>query len=61
MTANISVDAATQENGCLEVVPGSHKMDVTFLEGGQIDADWEAAHEWQAVPLQPGKLILNLT
>lgn len=55
MTANLAVDAATTENGCLEVVPRSHKMDVTFSTGGQISADWEAAHEWLPVPLQPGK------
>jgi len=55
VTANLAIDTATPENGCLEVVPKSHKMDATFLTGGQISADWEAAHEWLPVPLQPGK------
>lgn len=55
MTANLAVHEATLENGCLEVVPKSHKMDVKFLGGGQIHPDWEAAHEWVAVPLKPGK------
>lgn len=26
LTINVAVDAATTENGCLEVVDGSHKM-----------------------------------
>jgi 2-aminoethylphosphonate dioxygenase len=56
ITANICVDAATPENGCLEVVPRSHKMDVTFIRGGRIHPDWEFAHEWLSIPLQPGEL-----
>ncbi|KUJ10171.1 PhyH-domain-containing protein [Mollisia scopiformis] len=57
VTANLAVDTATIENGCLEVVPKSHKMDVTFLRGGQIHPEWEAAHEWIAVPMQPGDIL----
>ena len=59
VTANFAVDEATPENGCLEVVPKSHKMDITFLTGGQISPAWEAAHEWLSVPLQPGKSNFN--
>jgi hypothetical protein len=55
VTANLAVDSATSENGCLEVVPGSHTMDVSFLGGGKIHPDWEASHEWVTVPLEPGK------
>jgi ectoine hydroxylase-related dioxygenase (phytanoyl-CoA dioxygenase family) len=36
---NLAVDTATSENGCLEVVPGSHKMDVPFLNRGQIHSN----------------------
>ncbi|KAG4428914.1 hypothetical protein IFR05_015601 [Cadophora sp. M221] len=57
ITANLAVDSATTENGCLEVVPGSHKMDVHFLNGGQIHPDWEAAHEWLSVPLEPADIL----
>lgn len=60
MTANIAVDDATPENGCLEVVPKSHKMDVVFQEGGKIHPDWEAVHEWVPVPLHPGKSVFSL-
>lgn len=33
VTANIAIDPATVENGSLEVVAGSHKMDVELQEG----------------------------
>jgi ectoine hydroxylase-related dioxygenase (phytanoyl-CoA dioxygenase family) len=54
ITANICVDAATPENGCLEVVPGSHKMEPKFIQGGRIHPDWEMSQEWLSIPLQPG-------
>ncbi|WPG99168.1 2-aminoethylphosphonate dioxygenase [Acrodontium crateriforme] len=57
-TANLAVDAATVENGCVEVVPRSHRMDVELANGGAISAKWEAAHEWMPVELQPGDLLI---
>jgi ectoine hydroxylase-related dioxygenase (phytanoyl-CoA dioxygenase family) len=51
----VTIDAQTTENGCLEVVPGSHKMDVPLVNNGQIDPDWEANHEWVKVPAEAGK------
>jgi len=32
LTINIAVDQATMENGCLEVVPGSHVMNLPLGE-----------------------------
>ena len=61
VTANLAVDSATLENGCLEVVPGSHNMDVAFLRGGQIHPDWETSHDWLTVPLEPGKHFSTCT
>ncbi|KAL1847181.1 hypothetical protein Plec18170_008745 [Paecilomyces lecythidis] len=58
VTANVAIDAATIENGCLQVVPGSHKMDVELVEGGRISPDWEAEHEWVSVPLEPGDILI---
>ncbi|KAJ5646486.1 hypothetical protein N7490_002858 [Penicillium lividum] len=58
VTANIAIDAATLENGCLEVVPGSHKMDVEFEDSGRIKHSWEAAREWITLPLDPGDMII---
>jgi ectoine hydroxylase-related dioxygenase (phytanoyl-CoA dioxygenase family) len=59
ITANICVDEATKANGYLEVVPGSHNMDIDFVDGGRIAPEWEAAHEWVPVPLQPGRIYFT--
>jgi ectoine hydroxylase-related dioxygenase (phytanoyl-CoA dioxygenase family) len=63
VTANLAVDLATVENGCLEVVPGSDRMDTSYLKGVQIHPDWEAAHDWVPVPLEPGmyRFLFNMT
>ena len=58
VTANFAIDAATPANGCLEVVPGSHRMNVDFAQGGRISTEWEAAHEWIPVPLQSGDVLI---
>lgn len=57
-TANIAVDPATIANGCVEVVPGSHRMNVVLVEGGRISPDWEANHEWTPVELDCGDLLI---
>uniref|UniRef100_A0A8H7K332 Uncharacterized protein n=1 Tax=Bionectria ochroleuca TaxID=29856 RepID=A0A8H7K332_BIOOC len=57
-TANLAVDAATVENGCLEVVPGSHKMDIELSLGSRIADRWVESHEWVQVPLNPGDLLI---
>ncbi|KAK0308935.1 hypothetical protein LTR01_004815 [Friedmanniomyces endolithicus] len=57
-TANIAVDPATIANGCVEVVPGSHKMDVELVEGGRISQKWEQAQRWIPVELQSGDLLI---
>jgi ectoine hydroxylase-related dioxygenase (phytanoyl-CoA dioxygenase family) len=57
VTANFAIDAATVENGYLEVVPGSHKMSVDLADGGRIADSWVEAHEWVPVPLEPGDVL----
>lgn len=57
-TANLAVDAATVANGCVEVVPGSHRMDVKLAHGGKIDEEWEAAQTWIPVELEAGDLLV---
>jgi len=57
-TANIAVDAATIANGCVEVVPGSHRMAVELAEGGRISDAWEARQQWVPVELAPGDLLI---
>ena len=57
ITANFAVDPATPENGCLEVVAGSHKMDVDCSKG-YISTEWQNAHEWIKVPLDVGDVLI---
>lgn len=57
-TANLAVDAATVANGCVEVVPRSHKMDVELSHGGSISKAWEDSHEWLPVELASGDLLI---
>ncbi|KAI9930105.1 hypothetical protein ASPWEDRAFT_99466 [Aspergillus wentii DTO 134E9] len=58
ITANIAIDAATLENGCLEVIPGSHRMQVELADGGRISQGWEDAHAWVSIPLDAGDVLL---
>lgn len=57
-TANLAVDPATIENGCVEVVRGSHRMNVNLAEGGRISKEWEDAQEWIPVVLDSGDLLI---
>ncbi|KAH8697403.1 hypothetical protein BGW36DRAFT_378633 [Talaromyces proteolyticus] len=58
VTTNFAIDAATHENGCLEVVSGSHKMNVPCIDGGRIDPAWEAEQDWVSVPLEAGDVLI---
>ncbi|KAJ5811867.1 hypothetical protein N7474_008168 [Penicillium riverlandense] len=58
VTANVAIDPATPENGCLQVVPGSHRMQVEFETGGRIKPEWENAHEWTSIPLEAGDMLI---
>ncbi len=50
----MAVDAQDTENGCVELVPGSHKIDVPLVNGGCIDPAWESGHEFIQIPLNAG-------
>lgn len=58
LTINMAVDAATLENGCLEVVPGSHKQSVPIDENNCIKKIWEDAQTWIPVILEPGDTLV---
>ena len=58
VTANIAIHPADVANGCLEVVPGSHKMPVEFITGGHITQEWCDAHTWVPVPLGVGDMLV---
>jgi hypothetical protein len=57
-TANLAVDPATIANGCVEVVPGSHRMNVELAEGGRIAPAWEESHDWIPVELDACDLLI---
>lgn len=57
ITANIAIHPATPENGCLQVVPQSHRMKVDFSHGGHIAAEWCDSHTWVPVPLAVGDIL----
>jgi ectoine hydroxylase-related dioxygenase (phytanoyl-CoA dioxygenase family) len=58
LTCNIAIDRADIANGCLEVVDGSHDMEVEVgKEERGITKKWEAAHSWIPVELDVGDMI----
>lgn len=60
LTVNVSVDAATLENGCLEVAIGEHKRGLfpqNPAHGGLTDAE-EAKLKWTPVPLDSGDVLI---
>ncbi len=64
-SASIAVDAATRENGCLQVLEGSHLMGRIdhILTGDQAGADLERVHEAEKrlplvyVEMEPGDVL----
>ena len=51
----VAIDPHNEENGCLEVVPGSHKITVPLANGGRLDQDWESKAPFTPLPLESGK------
>jgi hypothetical protein len=50
------VDASTIENGCIEVVPGSHLKVIPVDDRTNcLDSDWVEEALWIPVELVPGK------
>ncbi|KZT54294.1 PhyH-domain-containing protein, partial [Calocera cornea HHB12733] len=59
LTILIAVEPATAENGCLEVVPGSHLIrDIPLNQDHTITKEWEAARQWAPVPLDTGDMLV---
>jgi ectoine hydroxylase-related dioxygenase (phytanoyl-CoA dioxygenase family) len=60
VTTGLAVDRATRENGCLQVVPGSHKRGYLGLsdEGhGQLMKGLTAESELEAVGIDPSDIV----
>ncbi|KAK6538331.1 hypothetical protein TWF694_011209 [Orbilia ellipsospora] len=54
----IAMDAQNSENGCVEIVPGSHTMDIPLVGGGSIDPEWESKQNFIKLPLEPGDILI---
>eukprot|EP00040_Diaphanoeca_grandis_P029771 m.175096 g.175096 ORF g.175096 m.175096 type:complete len:304 (-) comp31799_c0_seq1:49-960(-) len=54
----VAVDAATKENGCLQVAPGTHNSGLFKNAKGVIDPEVENSMEFVNVTLNPGQLVL---
>ncbi|KAJ3718168.1 hypothetical protein C8R42DRAFT_610205 [Lentinula raphanica] len=54
----MAAEPATLENGCLEVVAGSHKITVPIGEDRCIERDWCENQKWTPVPLESGQFLV---
>ncbi|KAJ7136371.1 epoxidase subunit A [Mycena crocata] len=57
VTVMIAVDAQTVENGCLEVVAGSHKVEIPLGPDRCLDDAWCATQKWIPLHLTPGQFV----
>lgn len=60
LTVLFTVDGSYRENGCLEVVPGSHatKTVIPHLEDGCLVDEWCENHEWMPVECDSGDVLV---
>ncbi|KAJ7438539.1 hypothetical protein B0H11DRAFT_588646 [Mycena galericulata] len=54
----IAVDPQTAENGCLEVVAGSHKMDIPVGVDQCLDDAWSEDQTWIPLHLERGQFVI---
>ncbi|RLL98250.1 hypothetical protein CFD26_107145 [Aspergillus turcosus] len=55
LTVLVAVDEMNAENGGLEVVNGSHLMDIPLGSDRCIEKSWVESHEWTPCNLKPGE------
>ncbi|KAJ7930865.1 hypothetical protein B0H13DRAFT_2530751 [Mycena leptocephala] len=54
----IAVDPQTDENGCLEVVAGSHEIDIPVGIDHCLDESWSNNQTWTSLHLQRGQFVI---
>lgn len=54
----MAVDDSNMSNGCLEVVVGSHNMDVPIGDDNCIESGWISQQHWIPVELKAGQVLL---
>jgi hypothetical protein len=58
ITLMVSIDRATRENGCLEVVDGFHGTGLLpQAKDGTLDRAWADAQVWKPIETEPGDLL----
>ncbi len=61
VNTGLAIDPSTRDNGCLQVIPGSHRLGYLGLsddsDGGQIMKGLTEADELRAAGLDPGKIV----
>lgn len=58
LTILLAVDKSNLSNGGLEVVDGSHAMNVPIDQGDRcIESNWVGSNEWTPVELEAGKSL----
>ncbi|GIJ87828.1 hypothetical protein Asppvi_006741 [Aspergillus pseudoviridinutans] len=58
LTVLAAVDEMNAENGGLEVVDGSHLMDIPLGRDRCIEQSWVESHEWTSCNLKPGDILI---
>lgn len=59
ITVMVAVDAATRENGCLEVVDGFHGAGLLpQASDGTLDRAWAGAQIWKPIEMDPGDVLV---
>ena len=59
VTVMISVDPATTQNGCLEIVDGFHGAGLLpQAPDGTLDRAWAAVQVWKPIEMQPGDVLV---
>ena len=59
LTILLAIDESNMTNGGLEIVDGSHMMEVPVNEDDHcIESDWVKSQKWTPVELEPGKVYL---
>ncbi|KAA8569872.1 hypothetical protein EYC84_002215 [Monilinia fructicola] len=54
----IAIDPAHAGNGGMEIVPGSHKMDIPISADNTLDQAWVDSQEWVPVDLKSGDMLI---
>ncbi|KAI9642558.1 hypothetical protein NHQ30_009363 [Ciborinia camelliae] len=56
----IAIDPAHSKNGGMEVVPGSHKMDIPISSDNTLEKSWVESQQWMPVDLKAGNAYLRI-